>query len=865
MVKNVNTIQPTQLQDHPRRDGEAISLERLKAVQGGYTPRNRSELGVTVGGASLGILSPDGLVEIIRATVLPLLPLKRKILVYIRKSNEAAESTNANYLYFQTSLAAYLQKAGVPEDIIVVEDEDIGISGVYDSTYRPSLRRVEEMLLRGEIEAIIVVDIARIYRDPTNISPAILADRLKMHRVKIVTLEEMPPKVLDMTRDDDYDYFIEKCREAAKFRKRLRNQTTTARVQAVLQGEWSGSPVPIGWSLVPQHKVRRDDRYDNVAARLCVYQPHAERKLEIMRLGMHPKLTAWDRLWREILRQELIIPPFEPTIWEYMMTRSCLKNCTKHRQDGSRIPYNPNEPVIPTKNMLYNLLLEPLALGYVLYGSGVRAGQKELKALDKKFIEKMGRTHDSQIRDFREFIGINEELAICRTPEDVALFWALHERFSEWEPETSRETNFTSYVHNPKRTSPRAGRPKPEAVANHWVGMLHCLHHGWREDKTTPVLTHTMSYNVGVRKDRGTITPQWFCWRDVRQGIADRCCTIGSDSGQDKLTVVLDAFFLARIKNVLGQFSFTLKSAKGDTPSPEEQKKTLQKEIAAKDKIIKRKEATLESYTDIWAEDEEAQYTPEDIRKKQKEYMAEHITPVEGAKRKLEADLKAIEAMSEDEVSTTANIKVAEQVVNRILENGGWDKLNPNTRQRLLMTFIDYVGVWIDQEPTTDNVVILIQWKHGVQDMLVTWRNPPLDNRPFTAEEDAQLRQLWASDCSVDHLRSVLLPGRRYNLVRRHAQELGVTQLGIADATRSRAWRTEFDQAGKSYAQLHPDTAYLWLADNGWAEINRSGEEIGRGDLPEGMAESIMRRDCLMGCIIQEATSTRDKRPNRRP
>ena len=746
-------------------------------------------------------------------TILPQLDMTRPHIVYVRKSNPRAEAENANYLRYQEGLAAYIIEAGVSEPLVQALSEDIGISAIYDSTFRPSLRQIEEALLSpAAIGTIWIADVARIYRDPTAVGPTVLAQKLANNAVKIVHFESGRPEVIDMASRAGHDYFLDGCRAAARQRDRTRAVTLTARQEAFKAGEWSGSPLPVGWILDPPTTELVKGRRVAIAARVRRYEPHAKIKKHIMTIGMAPEIKTWSLLLRTVNEECLEITPFPENLREYMATRSALKNCVRQGQ-----VYNPDEPAKITKTMLYNLLLDPLAMGYVLFGSGARVGGKEWANLTRKYgqmrfgaVEGIAKP-DSLVRDYREFGRMDAELAIldANSAEDQELFWGLYEKWSEFDADELRESNFQKWV---KKEERRRGRPEGSGTAHHWVSRLIC---GLHNDDD-----HLLSYHPGTRPDRKHATPRWVCWRDKRMNGDDWCITVGSEGGMDLLTRVLDPYFLTMVRGVLERLSDEEDDKK--TNKRTQQIEALQNQIEGFQKRLTRKRRQLDDSEERWEADN---WSDEEQTTERRRFTEDEIRPVERALHEARKHLAIL--MDSESPSNAANLNAREMlsIVDRV--QADWPTFTVATRQVLIDTFIDSVRVYADSTPASDEIWLEVLWKAGRVDTLLLWSNPALDKREWTADENASLRNLWPSDCSWEEISDSLQRGRRYNLVRRQA-----ASLGIKDAARSRKWREQADISSKSYWQLNPTVLYWQRRNEGWIEVFTDGTQTAHKNLP---------------------------------
>jgi hypothetical protein len=790
----------------------------------------------------------DALMLAIRA-ILPRLDLSRLHILYLRKSNARAEAEHANFLRFQERLYDLILEAGVPKDLLIVLSEDIGISGIYDETYRPDLKRIKELIKNGMLGTIWTVDVARITRDPTLVISSHLAINLKNSRVKIVHFENSMPEILDMSTEVGYDQFIGKAIHAAKQRTNLRKVTVTQRQEAFKVGEWTGSPLPIGWVLEPAHHDIYKGRKIAVAARPKVYEPHASVKRRVMEIGTRREITLWIDLFKAVRDEGLCIEPFPKELQDYMSTRSALKNCVRKGE-----VYDPSKTTQITKAMLYNLLLEPLAMGYRLFGSGARAGGKEWQQLDKRYARMIHGDDikpDSLIRDYRVFGGIDPALALFDIEDEAhqELFWSLQEKWSEFDAEIMRQSNFETCTLKTDRK--KRGRPPGTGTSNPWVGRLIC---GLHDDES-----HLLSYHPGIRAGRSP-TPRWTCWKDKRQevtgtlpsiGNTDWCVTIGSDGGIDVVTKALEDHFLGRFKSILDHQNREMEESSPKS-SRDEEIESLQKEIEGHQNRLTKKRRELSKNQDRWEAEEWAE---SDMEEEESRFTQEQIVPVEralqGAKKRLRVFMDETSAESRVNLAPTEMLRVAETIIR------DWPTWKPQLKQTIISGLIHKVTVIADKSPVSDDVWIELVWTGGITDYIVCWKNPSLDNRPFTPAEDAVLLNLWHNGSSWSDITAELLPGRRYLLVRKRAAEIGIKNPGL-----SREWREAAMEASKSYGHRHPDLSLLANVDGVWKASKKDGSVEELTYLPVELTIPERFSDSLSVASKEESTNIPDTQPD---
>src|SRR5215510_1512391 len=86
----------------------------------------------------------------------------------------------------QDALFDHARADGYPEDQIIVERSDLGISGTKGWEERPGLAALIQAIEAKEVEAVYVVHISRISRDQTLIDGLEFGELCKQHGILIV-------------------------------------------------------------------------------------------------------------------------------------------------------------------------------------------------------------------------------------------------------------------------------------------------------------------------------------------------------------------------------------------------------------------------------------------------------------------------------------------------------------------------------------------------------------------------------------------------------------------------------------------------------------------------------------------------------
>ena len=115
------------------------------------------------------------------------LPCKKLAIIYKRLSTHEQVQDHVFSLKMQDALADMAKRDGYPEDLIHVEDRDLGLSGTLGSDQREGLAYVIELIEQDRAESVYVVHASRLYRDQTLIDGFAFGELCKKHGVVIVT------------------------------------------------------------------------------------------------------------------------------------------------------------------------------------------------------------------------------------------------------------------------------------------------------------------------------------------------------------------------------------------------------------------------------------------------------------------------------------------------------------------------------------------------------------------------------------------------------------------------------------------------------------------------------------------------------
>lgn len=729
------------------------------------------------------------------ASLISKCPADRDFCVYIRKSNATAEAMNANYLMAQMDIYMLLVSVGVPETRIIKLQDDTGKSGALSRQYRTDLQRVFEGMGTEQVGTVVAIDVARLFRDYTDKNPAEFASRASLRNVQIVTQVNGEWTRLDMSQDADNMRFRDLARAAATERKSIRARTMSARERMVLDGGYSGSPVPVGWGVQPKQSRHESADGKEHAGHLFVYEPHATVKKEIMRLSLRADIRSLRGLRDLLVRRGVKLPPFEPQIAIHSFSRSVISRA-KLNENGVARQVTRADAFVPSLQTLKGLLLEPLALGDRLYGSG-KYGQWKARRLEREAKEQDQRS-DHMLREYREFVGHAPELAICATEEEVEMFFRVAEKWSTVDMRAARDAKYLVETKN-EACIRKVGRVMGSGHKqfNEWAGKVFCAKHGVDENG------HFLHDHYLRRvPQRG----EWICSKayDAGEGEA-RCASWGDD---DRLARILDFHLYHVIHNKLQQDDTLVASVIEERQSLRRHADDLRTQVGQLD-LERRRQMQRQDDLERRLERMDEAFRREQIDR----FFDENVAPIMVRLAERQRQLREAEESGLADISEQSEEEIRRDLETLVLDAGS---LSDDKKRELVHTFVDRVDVLVPDH--TGECLIHFHWSpalvngrgQSVTDTLIAPKPLSKDFRPFTPEEDEFLQELYpaASKATYAQIKERLLPGRKIDAVIRRVYELGIRR-----PLRSKEWIDACRKSERTWGQQHTNVLYVCVPD----------------------------------------------------
>lgn len=246
------------------------------------------------------------------------LPHKGLAFVYQRQSSHEQRRKNVWSQHAQDGLAQKAAEDGYPEELIVVEKRDLGITGRKTERGRPGFAHLVSLVEQGKVESIWVRACDRLYRDMDYENAAKMANTFRKHAIVICT----PCRRYNLKLRPDYDGFHDEMTKAVQENWSRTMLLCDSRFEKAKLGFWCGSPVPAGFIV-----AKRQGETETAYGVLVAYLPHAE--IIPLVFQAYVEHRGSDLLASQSLRRQRIVLPFFPEELSHMKSRSSLRRTPK--------------------------------------------------------------------------------------------------------------------------------------------------------------------------------------------------------------------------------------------------------------------------------------------------------------------------------------------------------------------------------------------------------------------------------------------------------------------------------------------------------------------------------------------------------
>ena len=209
-----------------------------------------------------------------RLTSSTTLPTHLPIAIYYRQSTEA-QIGNISTTLQTVDMVKYLQQQGWESDKIIMIDRDAGISGTTKIDERPGMSKLFGLITQDKIGAVACQDEDRLFRDVTQIQVNIFIEACKVHGVLVIT----PTMIYNFAHEGMGTFharqFRFKSEMAAEYINAfVKGRLYTARRSLMLNGKWSGAPIPTGFVIDMRKRLPNGSLNENWR-RYEVFEPYA--------------------------------------------------------------------------------------------------------------------------------------------------------------------------------------------------------------------------------------------------------------------------------------------------------------------------------------------------------------------------------------------------------------------------------------------------------------------------------------------------------------------------------------------------------------------------------------------------------------
>ncbi|MFL5698133.1 MAG: recombinase family protein [Ktedonobacteraceae bacterium] len=231
---------------------------------------------------------------------------------------------------------------------IIMDTRDLGVSGQLRMEDREAFRDMNRRISNGIIGAVIVRDVARLFRNKWGDEPGKFMEICYNHNVVVVTADF----VYDFSISWHIDKFKRKCEESWNYvENHIFGVMLPAMDEQGFAGFWTGGNLPMGYIVDRREKINGEDNphYN----RFIVYEPHA-RVIRWLFVRFK-ELGSVRALLREIERLPVLFPDFDESVPEEIVRQ--FKHYTKV----------PGGYTIASETGLKNILINRVYIGYWIY------------------------------------------------------------------------------------------------------------------------------------------------------------------------------------------------------------------------------------------------------------------------------------------------------------------------------------------------------------------------------------------------------------------------------------------------------------------------------------------------------------------
>lgn len=233
------------------------------------------------------------------------LPLDVMWGIYARQSTQAQLINNTESTEMQTDdLIKWLVDRGLQGGQWQLFDADLGVSGTLRIDQRTGLQELVERIKAGEIKAVLVYQISRLFRDDTGVEYNVFADICKKHTCVLVTSDGM---VFNFSNRMHLKMFRFLAEYAAEYIPQQIGLLHAARMRKARRGLYAGL------GSVPRGYVVDYDKASKTYKKFIPYAPHAEAGFSLFE-RFYTLEGDFATLCREVEAMPFVFPDFDATV-----------------------------------------------------------------------------------------------------------------------------------------------------------------------------------------------------------------------------------------------------------------------------------------------------------------------------------------------------------------------------------------------------------------------------------------------------------------------------------------------------------------------------------------------------------------------
>src|SRR6266567_4875642 len=228
--------------------------------------------------------------------------------IYARQSTIAQVKNNIESYEMQTDdLLLWLVQKGVEEGHIFLFDADLGRSGKLRIDERTGMQELVERIKSGEIKAVLVYRVSRLFRDDTGIQYNTFAQVCKEHHCLLVTAAD--GMIFNFDIPMHLNMFRYLAAQAAEENTQRGEMMSQLKIRKARKGLYAGL------GIIPTGFIVDYDKRSKTFEKIIPYPPHAK-----VVLGFFERYFELEgnlqKLCRELEEKAVIFPEFEDWVDE---------------------------------------------------------------------------------------------------------------------------------------------------------------------------------------------------------------------------------------------------------------------------------------------------------------------------------------------------------------------------------------------------------------------------------------------------------------------------------------------------------------------------------------------------------------------